>query len=523
MRKIILLALGLLLIQCTSVKKHNETLYKEIKVKQLHKDVDYAYKKLQKMQPKLYQYISKEKLDYKFDSLKASITKPLTSYDFFTKLSPVVSEVRQGHLFTYPKLKRYSKKEQKNLKKQISSFSQFEFEIFDNKLYVVENKSKIDSIKIGDELTQINNEPVQNLINDAKTWITSDGYNTTFQDKFIAQRLGTFFTFKYQIQDSVAFQFNNDKSFWIKRINKDTVSNKTSKKKNEKFTKVQRDSLIKVNRRLSKLGYNKDTKKYNRELTFIAKDSCTAIMKIKSFTIGNYNSFYKENFDLLKKTGTKNLIIDIRNNFGGRIDEISSLYSYLAPDSTYTFVNESEVTRKTSLLQTDYFKGSKPVSFIVKGILSPFFYSYMFFKVHKKEDGNYYFNSNAKEKKSSDLRFNGNVYVLINGGSFSASSILSTKLKANKRAIFVGEETGGEYNGTVAGFMPQITLPNSKVKMRIGLMYVNAQEKTDVIGHGIYPNVTIIPSLNDRLNNNDPELNYILEDIKNKSKLELEE
>jgi hypothetical protein len=32
----------------------------------------------------------------------------------------------------------------------------------------------------------------------------------------------------------------------------------------------------------------------------------------------------------------------------------------------------------------------------------------------------------------------------------------------------LGQETGGAYNGTVAGFMPEIKLPNSKLKVRIG-------------------------------------------------------
>ncbi|HJS01584.1 MAG TPA: S41 family peptidase, partial [Flavobacterium sp.] len=133
----------------------------------------------------------------------------------------------------------------------------------------------------------------------------------------------------------------------------------------------------------------------------------------------------------------------------------------------------------------------------------------------------YYVNMNTKEKKAKENRFTGKIYVLINGGSFSASSVLSTKLKGTNRATFIGEETGGEYNGTVAGLMPKIELPNSKVQVRIGLMYVNASEKTDLTGHGIYPDVTILPTIEDRINNNDPELNYVLEVIKEKTNKEV--
>jgi C-terminal processing protease CtpA/Prc len=40
------------------------------------------------------------------------------------------------------------------------------------------------------------------------------------------------------------------------------------------------------------------------------------------------------------------------------------------------------------------------------------------------------------------------IYVMINGGSFSASSLISSNLKTPK-VTFVGEETGGAFNGTV--------------------------------------------------------------------------
>ena len=511
---IFLLSFSLLLLKCGSVSKHNASLSELIPPKQLHKDVDYAYRKLQKMHPQLYLYIDKEQLDFKFDSLKKSITKPLTSYDFYTKLSPVVAEIKQGHTFTFPKIKKYTKDEQKQLQKQTGCFSQFEFEIFNDKLYVIENNSKVNAIQVGDEITQINSKPVDSIVKAYKARITSDGYNTTFQDKMIARRFGTYYSYSEGLQDSIQLEINNEATFWVKRTLKDSTAVTTVKKESKKLTKIEKDSLIKVNKEKSKYGYNKETKKNNRNLTFIEKDSTTALLSIKGFTIGNYRAFYKETFALLKKAKTKNLILDLRNNFGGRLNEIDDLYSYLTTDSTYQFVNPSQVTKKTSLLKNDYFKGSKPLGYVVKGILSPVYYSYMFFKVRKNKDGGYSVNLNAKEKNAKENKFEGTVYVLINGGSFSASSILSTKLKGTNRAIFVGEETGGEYNGTVAGFMPKIELPYSKVQIRVGLLYVNAIEKTDVKGHGIYPDVTILPTIADRINNNDPELNYVLETIK---------
>ena len=87
-------------------------------------------------------------------------------------------------------------------------------------------------------------------------------------------------------------------------------------------------------------------------------------------------------------------------------------------------------------------------------------------------------------------------------------------------ATFVGEETGGAYNGTVAAQMPLVQLPNSKVNLKIGLALVSASGKTDIEGRGIFPDKEIIPTIEDRKNKIDPELNWILDDIRRDKEVE---
>jgi C-terminal processing protease CtpA/Prc len=43
----------------------------------------------------------------------------------------------------------------------------------------------------------------------------------------------------------------------------------------------------------------------------------------------------------------------------------------------------------------------------------------------------------------SENHFDGRLYVLIDGGSFSASADFSATVDVYKRATFIGEETGG--------------------------------------------------------------------------------
>ncbi len=128
MKKIIVLIAVFVFISCNSIKQFNEDISQPIPVAKLQSDIDFSYKKLKQLHPKLYWYISKEKLDYKFDSLKKSIKNPMSGLAFYKELSQVVKSIGQGHLGISPSLEKLSKKEQKLLKKKgKSAFSQFDF------------------------------------------------------------------------------------------------------------------------------------------------------------------------------------------------------------------------------------------------------------------------------------------------------------------------------------------------------------------------------------------------------------
>lgn len=518
---LLLLIVGL--ASCSSVKKHNEQLNNLIPAKKLKFDIDFAYNKLQKMHPKLYWYISKEKLDFKFDSLKKTINQPMTTMKFYKKIAPVISEVKQGHTFVYPPVKQYTKKENEAIKKRgINPISQFNFEIFDNKLFVVKNKSKNKTIQIGSEVVSINDKNSMELITEYDNYFTSDGYNKTFKVNFLGKRFSTIYGFENGINDSLKYVFKyNDsiKTVIIRRKNPD--STKTVKKtitkeikkeltKSEKSIKKAQCKALKITKKI--YGYNPLSKEYNRNLKFMQTDSSVAVMSIKQFRIGNYSSFYEKSFEKIKYYKSKTLIIDLRDNGGGRLAEIKELYSYLA-DTSFVFLKKSEVTSKNSLFKYAYLKGGSPLLKTAKIIATPLVYPVFYLITKKDANGKYYENLFVKPQKIMPQAFKGKVFVLINGGSFSASSIISSNLKGSKRAIFVGQETGGAYNGTVAGFMPIIKLPNSKVKIKIGIMTCEPYQQKEVEGRGIFPDKEIIPTINDRVKGKDVEMEWIIQEI----------
>ncbi|MDY7394836.1 S41 family peptidase [Aureibaculum sp. 2210JD6-5] len=519
------LGICLLLFSCTSVKTYNEQIAVNHSARNLKKDVDVAYKKLKKLHPRLYQYISKKELDYKFDSLKKTIVKPLSSQQFYEKLAPVIAEVRQGHITVSPPHKRFNSKQRKLLNKNKFEFYELDFEYLNNNLWIVNTRGG-DSTIIGSKAVKINDEDVSKLFNKYKRLFSSDGYNTTFQDRMVASRFSGYYYLDKGFVDSLSIVLKKEDSLFTKvlrRIPKDSIPGKIKidsvQKTPKKLTEEQKKELkLKEKEKREKdyiYGFEKAKNRYTRNLNFIDKDSSVAIMKIRGFGNGNYKKFYQESFAKIDAAKTEYLILDLRDNTGGRLEEIDKLYSYLT-DKEYQLIKKAEVLTRQPFLTSMLSKNNSVFIKISATLLSPFMAVYNLFKSGKKDGKKYYSFSSSKVKKPNPLNFKGEIYVLINGASFSASSILSTNLHANKRATFVGEETGGAYNGTVAGLFKFIELPNSKVKMNIGLAQIEAPYRLDPDGYGIKPDVEIIPTIEDRLNNVDPELEWVLEDINSK-------
>lgn len=525
MKKLLfVLSILLLFASCTSVKTYNEQISALHAVEDVHRDIDKAYHQIEKHHPKLYQYTSKEVLTFKLDSLKKSITKPISSRDLYKKLVVVTAHIKQGHFNVSPPNKRFTKKEYKVLKDKEFEFSNLDFEYIENKLLVNKTRGK-DSALVGCEVVEIENELVSNLIKKYKTHFSSDGYNTSFYNRRVGLSFSRFLFKDKGRVDSLKVTFKKNDSLFNKTFKR--ISNKTKETKKDSLPKLEKVQLSKVEKKENKLkakakrkynkryGYNKSRKVYSKNLDFIGKDSTVAYMKLRDFTHGKYKDFYEESFRKINTLKSEYLIIDLRNNGGGRLAEISELYSYLT-GKDYQFIEESEVNSRIPFLKA-FMSNTTPNSLkVVVGLVSPFIITHNLLRTKKKNGKLYYKFKESKVRAANPLYFKGKVYVLINGNSFSASSIISTQLQANKRATFVGEETGGAYNGTVAGIYKIYKLPTSKLKLRIGLMQIETEHKQNPNGFGVKPDVELLPTLQDRKENRDPELEWILSDIENK-------
>lgn len=519
------------LTNCTSVEKYNKIISEPIAVEKLQKDINFTQKKLEKYYPNLYGYISKEKLNGQFDSIRLVVNRPMTSKEFYMLISPVIASVRQGHMSTSPALKVLPKKEAKRLiKAGDGPMSQFTYEWYKDKLYILKNKSKNKNIKVGAEVVSINAITPQSIYAKYRRTFTSDGFNTSFIRKIFSRKYNTFMLNEIGINDSLTFQFKQKDSVFtqiVGRYKKDDKTKQSNTTKLADSTKITNDSTevvaktpidktkAKAERKKKRIyGYDETTKEYAKSFRIVKENPTVGVLRIRNFTEGNYTRVYDEVFDSIAKSKIETLIIDIRDNPGGRVADVVNLYSYLT-DKPFTILQPAGVTSKTSLWKTGVFRQIPKIAYPIVGAVYPIYMGFSYFRTTKTDNGAYQYRLlGSKPRPNDPLHFSGKIYVLINGGCFSAACILSSSLKSNPNVTFVGEETGGAYNGTVAGIMPLVRLPSSKIMLRLGLMDIRTINQTEQQGRGIFPDKEIIPTIEDKVNNKDPEMDWVLEQLK---------
>jgi C-terminal processing protease CtpA/Prc len=214
------------------------------------------------------------------------------------------------------------------------------------------------------------------------------------------------------------------------------------------------------------------------ELAFrFIKDPDIAEIRFNHFLGDNFPKFLEDTFKHLRDKHTKTLVIDLRGNGGGADEYGALLVSYLTdkPFRYFDHINLNTLSPSPSVsdaldLHADFLtklRNATTPNPVGGYLLTP------------------KMNSGLNLQQPSNYPFTGNVFVLIDGGSFSCSADVCAILHHLKRATFIGEETGGGYYGNNSGAMPTLTLPHSKISIRFPLYaYWNAVSQPDLSRRG---------------------------------------
>lgn len=446
----------------------------------LKKDTKIIKDVILNMHPVIGVYHPKSYYENKFNELLQSLNDSLTEKQYRLKLKLLFDELHCGHTEVWQ-----SKAYNKYIKPVKLNFVPYYMITLNNKVYVgtTINPKKDTLLKSGTEILKINSVPVDSILNYSMHFISGDGFNTTGKQLYLRAGLNYSYPSLFGRPDSFLVETKYKEavqSHWIKAVNlKDLPYPSLQPKSDSAFKKHKRANMSS--------GY-------------LTNDKSIAVLKIKSFKSINYNRVYRRFFRKLKNEQTKNLVIDLRFNGGGNLMNSYRLLSYLID-------NPETVTLKThvkSYPDKKYTKGNLRFK-LTRWVLGV--------EGKKRVSGDTIYYSHTI-KPSKKYHYDNLVYVLTNGGTFSASCIVSAYLKAGKKTIFIGSETAGAQEGCNAGVTPYYTLPVTKIKVRVPAFRIIHDINPAITGKGIQPDYEINYSLVDVLGRRDLELKKVKELIK---------
>jgi hypothetical protein len=444
---------------------------------------------LEYVHPRLYKYDDKKTVDARFDSLSRLINREISGLDFLALVSKTNAAVRCGHLYTIP---------QGQIAKEVlqKKVLPFHIKVLDNKIYV-RNDCSNPSIRNGSQILTINGKSDKEIFSAIMRGIASDGFIQTRKQRLMER----YFFYPFHGFD-LYYHLHADRSdlFKIEYIEYGTNKRKSVTVKGVSIDERQK-ILLKEYAIDEQAWFKTPSPRYE-----IDKQNDFALLTVsRSFynksIDPNFDSLLNSAFSQIKNEKISNLILDLRNNEGGDERQQMELISYLynKPFKLYQNIYLSHLD----------FRPLRQV--IIERDTSDLVFKNDDEYMRRINDNlwinNYDYSDNLLLKLPKDNVFTGKLYVLMNGICFSSGADLVSDLKKVTSADFIGEETGGTFEGPTGGDNIVIQLPNSKIMVRIspniqlGFMY-----QKHPIGRGVLPTHPVKYTIKDIVEGKDLEM-----------------
>jgi len=430
---------------------------------ELQKDLRFLKKKVTSIHPKFEETSFYNKWVNQYNSVYLNIPDSISFNKFYSKAAPLMSMLKDGHSnFSFPYSERIKYMKNGGVTMPLTVKIKND-NIYIEKYFGETHEQNIDGL----EILSVNGKPATDILKELQKF--SGAKKASIINHNIEKYFGAYFWTVY----GKFPQYNIE-------VLKD------GKKKLLSFNPVTNSEYFKLrNKRYPK----QKEEKYC--LSFFEKNDF-AYLKIKSFAnIKTLSEFLEHTFDTIIENESKNLIIDLRNNFGGSSDGVDTLLSYLTNEQyrQYSSIGlriNNDVRRKYKNKQSGFYENIKNL----------------------ENNTIFYYNDDLLNKRPGKRKnlFKGNVFVLVNDKTFSAASTFTGVVKEFALGEIIGQsETGGtiEYFGDFLNFK----LPNTRINFFISSK-IFRQYGGEEINNGVSPDIVINE-------NREMEIPTIIEQIRN--------
>lgn len=428
---------------------------------QLQQDLDLAWRTYQQVHPSYNWYTPAHEVDAQFAKVRASFTDSLTEAEFRLRLSYAVAAIRCGHTSVHP-----SKAAAAAGRKANAATLPLQVKVWgpDSMVVVKAGGNASDSIRAGMIITAIDSVPVRTLLRQLYQPISVDGYNPAFAEAIVSASFAARLRWLYGEPRQHCLSLLDSAGYASTALLRKPAGKRPDTSRKPAAPKPKKPTIPTY----GQFQYWNETQ--------------TAYLQLNSFSGKGVARFIRRSFRRINSAEAQHLIIDLRNNAGGKISNSTLLGKYVAHQPFRVADSVSAVS----------FKFPKPSA--VQAHLFYQLFSGAF--TRKMPDGRLHMRQLERHENQPKRRhhFDGNLYVLTEGRSFSASLLFLNYLQQRPRLTVVGTETGGAARGNSAVMTPYLTLTHTQVRVRLPLFRLVTNEALPHNGRGYIPQVLVPPT-----------------------------
>lgn len=459
----------------------------ELTPAEMQADFDLLRHALEEAHPGLYRYSTKAEMDRVFDAQRANLSRPMTKPQFEVVVAQTLASIRCGHT---------RMRWDEEMEAAMHNARTFPLSVvFEGpRLRVLLNQTPDDQmIRPGMQVISINGHRIGELVDRFWAVTYADGDIETAKRHDIAQDFVRDYWWLVEQPD------------YFTVTAADSATGRTVTAKLAGVTEAQRTASHNPVNKDMEAGLAKlRGESYEKLSLRFLKDPEIAEIRVPSFTGSDYPRWIEDAFRTLRAKETQTLVIDLRGNGGGEDTYGIMLVSYLT-DKPFRYVDR--VTIKTiawSFQEHWDFRVDAEQLAHIRQCLTP------------NPNGGYFLSAELHdslgEKQSGKFPFLGDVFILIDGATFSTAADFCAVTHFLKRATFIGEETAGAYYGNNSATEPTVTLPNSKVRFGLPLCASwNAVSGYDGKRRGTIPDYVAVTKTADILRGVDGQLDLALQ------------
>lgn len=462
----------------------NPTIYQP---EDMQADLNKFKNALIKTHPGLYTNQSPEKFEEMVDKLMLETSKPMQAVDFYKVVLKMIANIHDDHT---------SVKAFNHLGDIIANQKWLPFQIYvtSERIFIVNNLSNL-QIPEGAEILAIDGHLSNEILSETLKYFSSDGTSASGT----LHKLGISY---FQLFGKIYPQIFGEKASYHITY-RDYKSNKILTAQVEP---ISGQNYIELKAKRYPLTIQ-STDAFNFTLN---KQRNYAILKINQFFKDNFNEpentfpdYYKKCFREISANKIENLIIDLRDNSGGKGENAAFLLQYFI-DKPIIPANEA-----ITLGNDEYFLKTTGVKLSLDED----------YGLAKQMDGTFKVTKYdaLRELKKFDpieeYHFKGKLVVLINGGMLSAAGTAAGLLKEYTNAILVGSETSG-YAGISNGVQKiSILGGHTETAITIPLLHTDYAINSTIKKRGAIPDYQVSNSVQDLLVNRDAAIEFVFKNL----------